>query len=554
MKHGARGRLSYRPPLTIWLLLGYATLAAGCNHEEGIVGDDDETVAVSPTPARVPVPGDYSLTGTVSYEYVPYDEVNEGLNYGATTPRPIRGCEIYLKDADTEETLATTISGEDGSYEFEWSGSNYVKLWTYARTVDPVIRVEDNTHEDAIWVVQSEIVDARDNTPYHYLATTGWSGDSYRGQRASAPFAVLDAAYTAARRFMEETSDPPEFPPLAINWSPGNRPECCDKSQGEISSSHWDGSEIYLVGKEDLDTDEFDSHVIVHEWGHYFEDKLSRSDSLGGVHMLGDVLDPRLAWGEGWGNGLSAIILDDPVFGMSYGNNQAYGMHLEVDQNPVSLEDAPGWYSETSVMALLYDLYDTGDDEPFDQVALGIDPLYQVLVGPQADTSAYTTLFSFIAFLKQLYPEEAEGIDQLVTYHSTNPSFGIDVVQDEWGNGETHDGGVDGALPIYQEAEVGDTLQLQLTGNLEYNKLGQNRYVKLTGDGSIIRVTTTCDQELDVYVQHKGEYIAGSYRSGGNERTDFRSEAGEIYVVNVIGLSEAPIVYEVTVEITVVEE
>ena len=28
------------------------------------------------------------------------------------------------------------------------------------------------------------------------------------------------------------------------------------------------------------DADEFDDHIIVHEWGHYFEDNFSRSDSV----------------------------------------------------------------------------------------------------------------------------------------------------------------------------------------------------------------------------------------------------------------------------------
>jgi hypothetical protein len=31
-------------------------------------------------------------------------------------------------------------------------------------------------------------------------------------------------------------------------------------------------------------TDEYDDHVIIHEWGYCFEDKFSRSDSIGGNH------------------------------------------------------------------------------------------------------------------------------------------------------------------------------------------------------------------------------------------------------------------------------
>ena len=59
------------------------------------------------------------------------------------------------------------------------------------------------------------------------------------------------------------------------------------------------------------DSDEYDRHIIIHEWGHYFEDKLSRADSIGGPHGLSDRLDFRVAFGEGWGNAISAIITDD---------------------------------------------------------------------------------------------------------------------------------------------------------------------------------------------------------------------------------------------------
>ncbi len=532
------------------LFLVAILLLPACGNGDDATPTPTETPSVpTPTPEISPVPGDYTLEGTVEYEFVPYDVANEGLNYAGSYRKPIRGCEIHLVDAKTDESLATTVTNDDGTYTFAWSGTNYVKLWIYARTVDPVIQVEDNTHDDAVWVIESGTTDARSGDPLDHVARTGWGGDSYHGARASAPFAPLDAAYTAARRILTETENPPVFQDLSINWSPANTSISGDESKGEIGGSHWDGQEIYLVGKEDVDTDEFDTHVTVHEWGHYFEDTLGRSDSLGGVHMLGDILDPRLAWGEGWANGLSGIILDDPIFGMSYGRQQASGVHLDIDANDTTASNHPGWFSETTIMTILYDLYDAGDDEAFDQVALGIDPLYQVLIGPQVDTPAYDTIFSFIAYLKQLNPEQADAIDELVSYHTANWMYGVDPIQDEWGSGETHNGNVEGALPVYQEAAIGDTLTVELLGGLEYNKLGQNRYVKIQGDGSIIRITVYADEEVDIYVQHRGAYIAWSNRSGGNEAADFRSEEGEIYILNVIGYSDVPQTYTATVEV-----
>ena len=54
-------------------------------------------------------------------------------------------------------------------------------------------------------------------------------------------------------------------------------------------------------------TDEYDDHVVVHEWAHYFEANFSRSDSIGGDHASDNVLDIRLAFGEGFGNAYSAM-------------------------------------------------------------------------------------------------------------------------------------------------------------------------------------------------------------------------------------------------------
>ena len=70
---------------------------------------------------------------------------------------------------------------------------------------------------------------------------------------------------------------------------------------------------IALMSDLAADTDEFDQHVIAHEFGHYIEYNFSRADNIGGSHGLGDKLDPRVAFGEGFGYAFAAIVLNDPV-------------------------------------------------------------------------------------------------------------------------------------------------------------------------------------------------------------------------------------------------
>ena len=83
----------------------------------------------------------------------------------------------------------------------------------------------------------------------------------------------------------------------------------------------------------------------------------------------------------------------------------------------------PGWFNESSVESILYDLYDA-TNEAGDPLTLGFAPIYQVLRNEQRQTPALTTIFSFIDALKANNPNSAGAIDSLVgTQHAPNISF-----------------------------------------------------------------------------------------------------------------------------------
>jgi hypothetical protein len=513
---------------------------AGCG------GDDETTSGSSGTPSPT---GPWALAGTLEYEHVPYNAAAQGLDYAAITRRPIRAARVELLPADGNVPLAEVAAGADGRYSFTWEGSPRVKLWIYAEIVDPPIVIEDNTSNDAIYVLESDLADASATGQLDVIATTGWDGASYAGPRLSAPFTILDTAYQAARRFQDEIAPPPAFPPLAINWSINNSPESGSVENGQIETSYWDEEELYILGKADVDTDEFDSHVIVHEWGHYFESRLARSDSPGGGHGYGDVLDPRVALSEGWGNALSAMILDpDTIYTDAGGLQQSEGFSWDLQANDISPEAVPGWFSESTVETILFDLYD-GKDEPFDQVELGLRAIYEALTIDVKETASLTTLFPLISGLRSRYPAEAASIDALVTHHTASADLGVDAVADEWGTGETHGGGIAGSLPVYADGPIGGSVALSLTGGLDFNMLAQNRYVRILGDGMPVTVVSTCASDVDLYIYRRGDVIAYAATLGGNEQVTFPTEAGEDYVVNVQGFAEPPAEYAVTLDI-----
>ena len=89
------------------------------------------------------------------------------------------------------------------------------------------------------------------------------------------------------------------FPVMKFNWSVNNRAVSGNDSTGDIGTSSYKGNgNVYILGDADSDTDEFDDHVVVHEWGHYFEDQMSRSDSIGGPHSGGKNSICVSLWGR----------------------------------------------------------------------------------------------------------------------------------------------------------------------------------------------------------------------------------------------------------------
>lgn len=525
--------------------------AAGCSDEPTNPGKTTTSSSSSGSSSSTGANPEARLSGQLSYEFVGYDLETDGLDYGAVSTRPIRGARVLLLSAADESTLAETVSDDTGHYSFDWSGPSQVKLWVYAETKTPEIVIEDNTSNDAVYLMESAETTAEPGVggKLDALATSGWTGNAYGKPRIAAPFSILDAMYTAGGRFLNETTPKPDFPRLHVNWSIDNRPEDGSEATGAIGTSHWDGDEIYVLGKESVDTDEFDTHVIVHEWGHSFEDNIARSDSPGGSHGFGDVLDPRIAFSEGFCTALSGIILDpDTVYSDSYGNLQEDGFFEDVEANDITSEAVPGWFSEESVQNIVFDVYDD-KEEAFDPLTLGLQGVYDVMIGEMKTTDAMTSIFTFVSALKKKNPTSSAGLDTLVTYHKAGANYGFDPIADAWGTGETHTGGVTGSIPVYVDGGMGGSFNLALTGGIDSALLGQNKFIRFKGSGGFVTISTQCSSDVDLYVYQRGKEVASAYTTSGDELVNFQTTTGATYVINVQGYGESPGTYNALLEI-----
>jgi hypothetical protein len=108
-------------------------------------------------------------------------------------------------------------------------------------------------------------------------------------------------------------------PMVYTYWSPGISPGAYYGISGPISFYLNGDRELYILGGQNGDTtasdmDHFDNSVIIHEYGHFIEDQYGRPNSPGGSHNGNAIIDPRLAWGEGWANYFQAAVTGVPFY------------------------------------------------------------------------------------------------------------------------------------------------------------------------------------------------------------------------------------------------
>ena len=282
------------------------------------------------------------------------------------------------------------------------------------------------------------------------------------------------------------------FPPLNVNWSVNNVAIQGDVSLGQITTSHYTDSNLYILGDADSDTDEYDDHVVTHEWGHYYEDKFSRSDNIGGSHGADDYLDIRVAFGEGWGNAFSAMALDDPIYFDTYDVSQASGFFFDIESGTSTTR---GWYSESSIERILYDIYDQTDDGS-DSLSFGFAPIHQVFTGAEKVTPAFTSIFTFITALKAENGADVGIIDAIVS------SENIATITDIYGTGRTN---LSSYYP-YKDITLGSPLAIGLSDQYgTYNKLSNRKYIRFTiataGSYTItVKQTNGSSSDPDFYI------------------------------------------------------
>ena len=280
----------------------------------------------------------FVVRGTIRYE--DRAPLTQG-GLGPLTPVVARGAEIaVVRDSDSS-VLATAHTGDDGSYTLRYTATQgemvHVMVTARSTLAARPVRVFRATGMLHAFGGPSFAAAA---TAQQDLLVTDASG-------VSAALNILDQGVRAmdALRALGET--PVQ---LSARWA-----------QGSTNGTYYSNGTIFMLGSAS-DDDGYDDTVILHEIGHFVEDRFSRSDSPGGAHD-GSPTDPNLAWGEGWATYFAMAIRGAPYY---MDTNAGGGWVENADESATSLATGATMgsdISENTVSQILWDIGDGGLDD-----------------------------------------------------------------------------------------------------------------------------------------------------------------------------------------------
>lgn len=457
-----------------------------------------------------PPVGNITLSGRITFDR-PSRNADQTHNFSATQRLPARGVSVEVLRSPGLTVLATATADANGNYTATFASTAFV-LRARARLLRASpgsydFEVRDNTASGAVYVLDSSVITPTSNTMSVDLnAGTGWTGAGFGGARSAAAFAILDVAWLA-QDLVHQAEAGLDMPALDFFWSPLNRaenpPAPCegqpDPATGRIGTSFFLAvsfpagggcpavpAGIYVLGDASGnlgdDPDEFDRSVIAHEFGHYYEFFLSRSDSMGGPHSLSSVLDFRVAMGEGWGNAFQGFVHNDSFYRDTFGASGANGFSFNMDRRSEPLTRSVDYSSEACVAEVLWDLFDPAGapDVVADNVGLGFAPIHAVMRNEVANTPALTAIWVPVSALKNRFPAQQADINVFLNDCQISGS-------DDFALGESGPGGDPFAVPVYHSVNLGVPFNITSVNNFadsdvyysSYNRQGARRYLRI---------------------------------------------------------------------------
>lgn len=230
---------------------------------------------------------------------------------------PAHGANAYVVDVEGRVIGARQLSDPDGNFEIPVTrklvgGERLVvsTMWAPQGEVLMAVLRPERPSDDAHW-----------NDYITWLWT--WDAPVHADRRNDVTIREQDGSgalylYLLAQKAMEAVldslagGDGRNVARLAMVWGPGMTVFCGTCYSDDMRVHRIEGTEsdlryaIFIDGQSD-GSSAWGWPVVFHEMGHYVAFRYGRDNSYGGPHYLGQLLEPRFAWSEGWASFFGAM-------------------------------------------------------------------------------------------------------------------------------------------------------------------------------------------------------------------------------------------------------
>jgi len=318
------------------------------------------------------------VKGRAFYEKVAAD--GDGLDLALPMMVPISGARVDVVNRQTGALVSIAETDARGWFRAAVPAGLDLFVRVLSRSRSSAVVVADNTNASVVFFVGEDLDVER---PPVLIAT-----DS---TRISGAFNILDVI-RRGNDFLTAMDPTLIVPEVTLFWSPNNTNEIGDVTDGNVGGTFFNVADntAFVLGDRSVDSDEFDDAVILHEYAHLLAARFSGDNSPGGPHLIGDVLDPRVAWSEGWANFFSAVVRNQSLYRDSFGEGGTGVLEFDLEDNAPD-GDRPGYWSEFSVHSILWDLHD--NDDPGDAVSVPFRTLWGAFVDLRNDSFVYLPTF-----------------------------------------------------------------------------------------------------------------------------------------------------------------
>jgi len=295
-----------------------------------------------------------TISGTVRYQ----DKIHSTAD-GTVTATPMTAARYVTLDFVRASNLVTVL----GSTTTDASG-NFTSPDVGAHTNIVILVKATGTYENQTVVIRDQSTGGGAIQSFQ-SAEFDLSGGNLAGQVVdftaddiSGAFNIYDC-FIRAHKYVRESffATPPTVAAftLTVRWEDGK-----DSESGAPSTSYFSaaGGQLFMniLGDTSIDSDAFDDSVLTHEYGHLAAHLYSNDDSPGGSHSLGQALDLRLAFSEGWADYFSCA-----VRGTHWYVDTTAGLPLIFEIDTPAATGAPGLTvtgpeNELAVCAVLWDI------------------------------------------------------------------------------------------------------------------------------------------------------------------------------------------------------